>query len=359
MRPLPIANPVTRWAVTTLEYVDEPDPDDPARPLAPSARLSVHEDATREILSRNDSPDLHFRWSINPYRGCFHACAYCYARPTHEYLGFGAGTDFDRKLVVKPEAATLLREAFARASWNGERIVFSGVTDCYQPLEATYRLTRACLEVCCEHRQPVGVITKSPLVERDLDLLVQLAERASVTVTVSVPFWDVDRARAIEPYVATPQRRMKTIERLARAGLEVGVNVAPIIPGLNDEEIGDILTAARDAGATHAGTVLLRLPLAVAPVFEERLRQALPLRADRVMRRIRETRGGKLYDAAFGTRGRGDGPYAEATFALFERTARRLGLRTSWMEPGLADAEAGTAETTFERPDRSGQLRLF
>jgi DNA repair photolyase len=364
VRALPIANPTNPWAFTAVEYVDAPDPDDPERPLAPNARLQVYEDHTRQILSSNDSPDIHFRWSVNPYRGCFHACAYCYARPSHEYLSFGAGTDFDRKIIVKPAAATLLREAFDRKSWLGERVVFSGVTDCYQPVEATYRLTRSCLEVCSEYHQPVGIITKSPLIERDLDVLVELSAKASVHVTISIPFWDAEHARAIEPYVATPQRRMRIIERLAKAGVEVGVNVAPVIPGLNDAEMGDILAAAKDVGATHAGTVLLRLPSSVAPVFEERLRQALPLRAEKVMRRIRETRGGNLYDSAFGARGRGEGPYAEATFALFDRTARRLGLGTTWMEPLPDDAtKPFTAPpTTFQRPvrpDRTGQMKLF
>ncbi len=358
MRPLPIANPPPRWATTVVDYVDAPDPDDPERPLAPSARLHVHEDASREILSHNDSPDLGFRWSVNPYRGCFHACAYCYARPTHEYLGFGAGSDFDREIVVKPAAGALLREAFARPSWKGERIVFSGVTDCYQPLEATYRLTAACLEVCRDHRQPVGVVTKSPLVERDIPLLCELAERASVHVLISIPFWNAEHARAIEPFVATPLRRIKTIARLAAAGLDVGVNVAPIIPGLNDEDVADVLKAARGAGATHAGAVLLRLPNAVAPVFEERLRAALPLRADKVMRRIRETRGGELYRSDWGERGRGTGVYADVTFNLFQATARRLGMQTTWLEPATAPVE-GPGPTTFVRPDTSPQLKLF
>ncbi len=339
MRPLPVANPENPWASTVVEYVDAPDPDDPDRPLAPPARLQVYEDHSRQILSKNDSPDLHFGWSVNPYRGCFHGCAYCYARPTHEYLSFGAGTDFDRKLVVKPAAARLLREAFDRPSWTGELIVFSGVTDCYQPLEAARSLTRGCLEVCREYRQPVGIITKSPLIERDVDVLRELATVARVSITVSIPFWDVMHARAIEPYVATPQRRMKTIERLAQAGLDVGVNVAPIIPGLNDEDIGDILVAAKNAGARHAGSVLLRLPASVAPVFEERLRATLPLRAEKVMRRIREAHGGKLYDSTWGVRGRGEGPYANAIAALFTATATRLGLR--------AKDGAGHARTTL------------
>ena len=339
----PVANPPNPFATTELEYLDgEP----------PGARLQVFEDHARTILATNDSPDVGFKWSVNPYRGCFHACAYCYARPSHEYLSFGAGTDFDRKIVVKPHAPALLREAFDKASWKGELVVFSGVTDCYQPLEASYALTRGCLEVCAEYKNPVGVITKSPLIERDIDVLTSLAKVADLRVTISIPFWDVDKARAIEPYVATPQRRMHTIEKLAKAGLHVGVNIAPVIPGLGDEEIGRILEAARDAGALYAGKVLLRLPGSVKQVFEERLRAALPLRAEKVLNRIRDTRGGKLYDSRFETRGRGEGVYAEAITALFETTAKRLGLSTScFAEP---------SRTTFERPPKKGdQIRLF
>lgn len=340
MRPLPVANPPNPWASTAIDYLDGD---------APSVHLTVYKDHTRNILARNDSPDLGFSWSVNPYRGCFHACAYCYARPTHEYLSFGAGTDFDRKIVVKPDAPALLRQAFDRPAWRGELVVFSGVTDCYQPLEASYRATRGCLEVCAEYRNPVGVITKSPLIERDIDVLVELSHVTSAGVTVSVPFRDAETARAMEPFVATPERRLHTIEKLAKAGLRVGVNVAPIIPGLNDEAIGDVLKAARNAGACAAGYVLLRLPGPVKAVFEERLRAALPLRAERVLRRIRETRGGKMYDPRFGVRGSGEGPYAEAIAALFETTARKLGLLEEWPP----------APETFRRPDRSPQLRLF
>src|SRR5437763_2754466 len=220
----PISNPPNPWLSTEVEYLDD----------VPPAKLEVYEDHTREILSHNDSPDVGFSWSVNPYRGCFHACAYCYSRPFHEYLGLGAGTDFDRKITVKPDAPRLLREAFERPSWKGELIVFSGVTDCYQPLEASYRLTRGCLEVCAEYRNPVGIITKAPLIERDIDVLTDLNTRAAVSVTVSIPIWDSEHAHAIEPYVATPRRRMKAIERLAAAGLHVGGNVAPVIPGPSD-----------------------------------------------------------------------------------------------------------------------------
>ena len=315
MRAVPISNPPNPWATTEVQYLEAP----------PEVKLEVFEDHTRSILAKNDSPDVGFTYSVNPYRGCFHACAYCYARPTHEYLSLGAGTDFDRKIMVKLRAAELLRAAFAKKTWKRETVVFSGVTDCYQPLEASYRLTRACLEVCADVANPVAIITKAPLVERDIELLQTLARVASAHVTVSIPIWDVERARAIEPYVATPQRRMRIIETLARAGIEVGVNVAPIIPGLNDEDIPRILSAARDAGATHAGSVLLRLPGSVKAVFEERVRAALPLSADRVLHRIRETRGGRLYDSRFGARGQGEGTYALAIQTLFRTTARRLG----------------------------------
>jgi DNA repair photolyase len=337
----PLANPPNPWASTELQYLDGENP---------LAELEVYEDQTRGVLARNDSPDVGFDWSVNPYRGCFHACAYCYARPSHEYLSFGAGTDFERKIVVKRRAPELLREAFDRPAWAGELVAFSGVTDCYQPLEAHYRLTRQCLQVCVEYRNPASIITKAPLVERDIDVLEELGRVARVGVMVSVPFWDEAKARAIEPFVTTPVRRIRTIERLAKAGIRVGVMVAPIIPGLNDEDIGHVLRAARDAGATRAGRVLLRLPGPVKDVFEDRLRAALPLRAERVLRRIRETRGGKLYDARFAVRGRGEGVYADAIAALFDQTAQQLGY-----ESGQA-AERETP-ATFQRP--RGQLALF
>jgi DNA repair photolyase len=336
-----VANPPNPWATSEVEYLDGE---------APKAALEVYEDQTRGILAHNDSPDVGFSWSVNPYRGCFHACAYCYARPSHEYLSFGAGTDFERKIVVKTRAPELLRDAFDEPRWKGELIVFSGVTDCYQPLEASYKLTRKCIEACVEYRNPAAIITKAALVERDIDVLQELSRVARAGISISVPFWDETKARAIEPFVTTPARRMRSIERLARAGLRVGVMVAPIIPGLNDEDIGEVLRAARDAGASWAGSVLLRLPGPVKEVFEERLRTSLPLRADRVLRRIRETRGGKLYDARFGVRGKGEGAYAAAIQALFEQTAKTLGLETRT----IADEETAS---TFQRP--RGQLGLF
>jgi DNA repair photolyase len=351
MRPVPISNPPNPWATTEVEYLDE----------VPAVRLEVFEDRTRNILSKNDSPDVGFTWSVNPYRGCFHACAYCYARPSHEYLSLGAGTDFDRKIVVKRDAPALLRAAFTKKSWRHETVVFSGVTDCYQPLEASYRLTRGCLEVCVAHANPAALITKSALVERDVDVLVALGKVASAHVTVSIPFWDAERARAIEPYVATPARRIRVIETLSRAGISVGVNVAPIIPGLNDQDMPQILKAARDAGATSAGHVLLRLPGSVKQVFEERLRAALPLSAERVLHRIRETRGGQLYDSRFGVRGRGEGPYATAIHTLFEASAARVGLRTEMRSQGpghLRSDKGGGVTAPGDKPPAGGGVQV-
>jgi len=274
----------------------------------------------------------------------------CYARPGHEYLSFGAGSDFERKIVVKPNAPALLREAFEKKSWKGDLVVFSGVTDCYQPLEHTMRLTRGCLEACVEYRNPAGFITKSPVIERDIELLAELARVARCRVSISIPFWNPEYAKAMEPYVTPPARRMKIVERLARAGVPVGVSVSPIVPGLNDEDIGEVLEAAAAAGATHAFYVLLRLPGSVKDVFEKALRERLPLRAEKVLRRLREAHGGKLYDSRFGMRQRGGGVYAQTIDALFTKTATRLGLVHEMDEP-----EPEPERVTFRRPDRSPQ----
>jgi DNA repair photolyase len=349
VRSLPVCNPPNRFHATRVDYDEEHVPD---------AGYELLEDRSQSILSKNDSPDLGFTFSVNPYRGCAHACAYCYARPSHEYLGLGAGTDFDRKIVVKREAPRLLRAAFAKRTWRREREIFSGVTDCYQPAEAELRLTRQCLEVCREFRTPAGIVTKSALVERDLDVLGALHEVAGVHVSVSIPFFDPELARAIEPYAASPSRRLRTIERLARAGLPVGVNVAPLVPGVSESQFSPILEAARDAGATAAHTVLLRLPGAVAPVFVERIRSALPLRAEKILRRLREAHGGKLYNSTFGHRQRGASNYATMLLSLFERRAQELGLGTHWPPCGEEPAppEAAAAATKTEK---GPQLRLF
>lgn len=310
------ANPPNPWHDTAVEWIGP----------APDAKLSIYVDDTREILSRNDSPDIGFTWSVNPYRGCFHGCVYCYARPSHEYLGFGAGTDFERRIVVKPRAAVLLEKAFERPRWRGEVVVFSGNTDCYQPVEASYRLTRACLKVCQRYRNPVGIITKSPLVERDIDVLADLARETYVAVTLSIPFFDPHHARLIEPTVPPPARRFEAIRRLAEAGIPVGINVAPIIPGLSDTQVVDILEAAREAGARWAGYTVVRLPGPVAGIFTEHIQKVFsPSQANRILSRIRDGRGGQLNKSQFHDRFRTEGPYALALKSLFNSTRKRLG----------------------------------
>lgn len=351
MRSLPLRNPPNRWRKELITYEESGEEE------APRLELTVFEDQTKQILSDNDSPDLGFKFSINPYRGCLHGCAYCYARPSHEYLGFGAGADFERKIVVKLNAGALLREAFERPSWQGELILFSGNTDCYQPLEASYALTRACLAVCLEYRNPLHVITKSTLVERDADLLAELAAHGAASVTITIPFWDPAIARALEPLAPTPARRIETVRRLTARGIPVSVNIAPLIPGLSDRDIVHVLEAAHGAGAVSAAMIPLRLPGSVEPVFVERLREALPLSAEKVLARVREMRGGKLNDPRFGSRMQGEGPYIQAVRLLFDQTARRLGLGTRELD---MTKEQERPATTFRRPtDKGGQLRLF
>jgi DNA repair photolyase len=356
-----VDNPPNPFASTEAHYLEG---------MEPTAALQVFIDNTRQILAKNNSPDIGFDFSVNPYRGCQHACAYCYARPTHEYLSMGAGTDFDRRIVVKPNAPALLRAAFEQKSWRGDTVVFSGVTDCYQPLEASYRLTRGCLEVCVAYKNPVGIITKSPLIERDLDLLLELQRVARVGVSVSIPFFSAENARAIEPGVATPARRLRIIETLSKAGLRVGVMTAPIIPGLNDIDMPQILRAARDAGAVSAGYVLLRLPGNVAGVFEHRLRAAFPDRADKVMAAVLSTRGGDaLYNSAYGSRQVGEGAIAMAIASLFSSMTKKLGLNqhhdpSDNVVEGQERAHDGTLwhkePTTFRRPEApKRQLSLF
>jgi DNA repair photolyase len=350
----PVQNPPNPFSRQEIEFLDGLLDEDGRETLAKVSRLEVFADATRSIIAHNDSPDVGFDWSVNPYRGCYHACAYCSARHWHEKIGFGAGTDFDRKIVLKPDAPALLRDAFEAPSWRGETLFFSGATDCYQPLEAQWRLTRGCLEVCAAYRNPVGVMTKAPLVERDIDVLVELSRVTHLTVSISIPFWDAEKARAIEPSVATPQRRMRTIAALARAGIDVGVNVAPLIPGLSDEDVPSILRAASDAGARHAETSYLMLPGSVAPVFVERLSRALPLRVEKVLRRVREARGGQLNDARFHKRDEAEGNYAAATRALFDSMVKKLGLERR------NAARVSSAATTFSRLGKRGdQLALF
>jgi len=316
---------------------------------APAARLEMYDDASREILSRNDSPDLSFRWSVNPYRGCFHACAYCYARPTHEYWGFGAGTDFESKIVVKRQAPVLLRQAFEKASWKGELIVFSGNTDCYQPIEASLELTRSCLEVCAEYCNPVAIITKAVLIQRDLDVLKRLNEQASVRVYFSIPFADDDVARRVEPQAPTSRKRFEALARLSEAGIPTGISISPIIPGLNDEDIPELLQRARQAGAGEAMSTLLRLAKSVETVFVERMSEAFPERFAKITHRIQEVRRGAMTDGAFFSRHHGEGPYWAMIERLFDVAKRKA---------GFTDSDDRPVSDTFRRPGGE-QTRLF
>ncbi len=338
--PRRVSNPPNPWASAHVEWLGEPPP----------VALEVFEEEAHSIVATNDSPDVGFDFSVNPYRGCQHACAYCYARPTHQYLDLGAGTDFDSKIVVKRNAPELLRQELAARRWSRGRatIAFSGVTDCYQPLEASYELTRRCLEVCHEFRHPIAVITKGALVRRDAALLARMARRGGAHVSVSIPFASDEDARKIEPLASSASTRFETVRRLAEAGVEVGVALAPLIPGLNDFQMPEILARAREAGARSAFLVLLRLPAEVAPVFEERLRACYPERAEKVLGALREMRGGTLYRSGFGTRMRGEGPRWEAIRQLFHLQCRRLGLEQ--------DERRGAGAM---RPADARQLGLF
>lgn len=316
---------------------------------AGTAKLELYVDDSREILSRNDSPDLPFRWSVNPYRGCFHACAYCYARPSHEYWGFGAGTDFESKIVVKKDAPRLLRRAFDKQSWPGELIVFSGNTDCYQPLEAEYGLTRACLEVCADYRNPVGIITKGSLVLRDLDVLVRLQREASVLVYFSIPFSSDDVARKVEPHVPSITKRFTAMKTLSDAGIPTGISIAPVIPGLNEDDIPELLDRAKLAGARAATHSLLRLSGSLESVFLERIGEAFPERIGKIINRLREVRGGTLTESRFFKRQAGQGPYWELIEQLFALAKRRA---------GFPKDDMNATSRTFRRPGVE-QVSLF
>ncbi|MCA9081478.1 MAG: PA0069 family radical SAM protein [Planctomycetaceae bacterium] len=317
---------------------------------AAQAPITYHDDHSKSIVSENDSPDIPFRYSVNPYRGCVHGCAYCYARPTHEYLGLSAGRDFETQVFVKHNAPQLLREFLLRRDWQPEVIVFSGVTDCYQPAEREFQLTRGCLEVARDFGQPMGVITKNALVVRDLDVLQELAQRGLVQVNMSLTTLDARLARDMEPRTSVPLARLRAIEKLAAAGIPVRVMVAPIIPGLNDSEIPAVLKAAREVGATDARYQLLRLPLNVEPVFREWLERTQTLKQERVEGLIRNTRQGELNSCQFGERMRGTGELAAQIKTLFQVFYQKLG----YVRLPAVDC------TQFHPPtDQRGQRLLF
>jgi DNA repair photolyase len=315
----------------------------------PPLRTIYLEDHARSAISWNDSPDVGFEASLNPYRGCEHGCAYCYARPYHEYLGFGAGLDFETRILVKRDLPALLEKELLAPRWRPIPLAMCGVTDAYQPVERRLKLTRACLEVLARVRNPVGIVTKNALVARDVDPLADLARDRAAAVWISLTTLDRDLQARLEPRASTPTARLEAMRTLAQAGVPVGVMTAPVIPGLNDHELPALLAAAAEAGARTAGYVMLRLPLGVKDLFVRWLEQHAPLKKEKVLSRLEDLRGGALTDARFGTRMTGEGPFAEQVKALFLAGCRRAGLATH-SEP--------LSTAAFRRPLR-GQLELF
>jgi DNA repair photolyase len=344
-----VSNRVGRYEPETRQAEhdgwDLPEEDDP-----PPLRTAVTIDSTRTIIARNQSPDLGFDRSINAYRGCEHGCIYCFARPTHAFLGLSPGLDFESRLFAKPDAAALLAEELAKPGYRPAVMAIGTNTDPYQPIEREYRITRQVLQVLSDFNHPVGIVTKSALVLRDLDILGPMAERGLVQVSLSLTTLDRGLARRMEPRASTPARRLEAIAGLAVAGVPAGVMTAPMIPGLNDMELEKLLEAAAGAGARTAGYVLLRLPLEIKDLFREWLETHVPDRAERVLNLIRETRDGRLNDPNFGSRMKGQGPYAELIAKRFKLATRRHGLNRERWQPNLS---------LFRRPPRPGdQLSL-
>ena len=341
-------NPRNRFERIEVDF----EPGESVAERGESPATELFRDDSRTILSRNDSPDLGFEYSLNPYRGCEHGCIYCYARPTHEYLGFSAGLDFESRILVKERAPELLRAALLNPRWKPQVIVLSGVTDPYQPIERKLRITRRCLEVLAEFRNPVAIITKNHLVTRDIDLLRELHRFGACGVYVSITSVSASLSARMEPRASTPRRRFEALRELSAAGIPCGVMTAPIVPGLNDDQIPAILEAAAEAGASRAGYILLRLPHGLRKLFSDWLAAHFPDRRDRVLNRLREARDGDLNDPRFHHRMKGGGEYAEQIGRLFETTRRRVGLG------GGRNGRAGNqSAAAFRR--RTAQRSLF
>ena len=338
-----IGNPLNRFETLVVERDEE-------APAPERIETELLRDTSRSVIAYNDSPDVGFNASVNPYRGCEHGCVYCYARPFHEYLGFSAGLDFESRILVKEDAPELLRKELSAAKWTPQTLAMSGVTDCYQPAERRLQITRRCLAVLAEFRNPVAIITKNELVTRDIDILQELVAHQAAVVVLSITTLDPEVARRMEPRASHPRDRLKAIERLAAAGIPVGVNVAPVVPAITDHEMPKILEAAANAGATRAGYTVMRLPGAVAGLFEKWLEEHFPDRKDKVLNRVRELRGGQLYDARFGSRMKGEGLFAEQIRVTFQTFKRRYGLDQPFPELSTA---------AFRVPGRVEQLGLF
>ncbi len=338
------ANPPNRFE----EIGVVPDPET-EHEMSAGVPTRFYRDRGRSVIATNTSPDVGFDASLNPYRGCEHGCIYCYARPTHEYFGLSAGLDFETRIMVKEDAPELLRKALASPRWEPRTLALSGVTDPYQPVEKRLGLTRRCLEVLAEFRNPVVVITKNHLVTRDVDLLAELARHRAVSVSVSITTLDDAVRSVMEPRTSSPRRRLDAVRALAEAGIPVGVMVAPVIPGLTEPEIPALVSAAAEAGASGVSYTVLRLPHAVAPLFERWLETHFPARRDKVLNRIRALRRGKLNDPRFGSRMEGEGIYAREIRTLFDLARKRAGLGSARME---------LSTEAFRRPP-GPQLTLF
>ncbi len=337
-------NPLNRFE--KIEYIPEPEDCDEDAPL----KTAFYKDTSRSIITYNNSPDIPFNAGINPYRGCEHGCIYCYARPSHEYLGLSSGLDFETKIFVKENAAKLLRKELLSPRWKPQTLAVSGITDPYQPVERQFKITRQCLEVLLEFRNPAGVITKNHLITRDIDILKQMAEYRCVGTMISLTTLDAHLARVMEPRTSQPTRRLAAIEKLAAAGIPVGVMVAPIIPGLNDHEIPRIIKAAAKAGAQSAGHVILRLPRTLGPLFENWLERYFPNRKEKVLNRIKDMRDGKLYTHEFHKRMSGEGIFAEQIKTMFNVACRKA---------NFPEKTRPTLSPEFFRRPGAEQLELF
>jgi len=337
-------NPVNRFEKIQIEPDTDWNTEEGALP-----RTEFFKDHSQTVIARNDSPDVGFTTSLNPYRGCEHGCIYCYARPTHEFLGFSAGLDFESKIMVKEDAPELLRKELMSPKWQPQVIFMSGVTDCYQPVEAKLKLTRRCVEVLAEFRNPVFIITKNHLVTRDIDLLSGLAQFNAAMVWLSITTLDPELRKVMEPRTSPPSARLAAIRELSQAGIPTRVNVAPIIPGLTDHEMPAILQAAADAGAKAAGYTLVRLPYGVAPLFQKWLETHFPDRKEKVLNRLRSIRGGKLNESQWGTRMHGEGIFADQISQMFVVARRKAGIQGHGGELSAA---------AFRRP-LGAQLSLF
>lgn len=339
-------NPTGRFEKLAFDAVPDPDQqEDEARQI----KTQVFRDSSRSIISTNDSPDIGMEATINPYRGCEHGCIYCYARPTHEYLGLSAGLDFESRIFAKPDAPKLLEEKLKSPSWQPKVVTLSGVTDCYQPVERSLKITRGCLEVLRDFRNPVSIITKNHMVTRDIDLFRDLAAHNAVWVSLSITTLENSLSRSMEPRASAPAMRLKAVEALAKAGVPVGIMIGPVLPGLTEHEIPAILESAASAGAASAHYTMLRLPYGVKDLFQSWLEEHYPDRAGKVIHRVRGMRDGKLNDSEFGTRMTGTGFYADQIAQIFSLYKKRYKL----------DRRTTLSTASFRRDARNQQLSLF